>query len=167
MRQRLYGEVVAGAYAAVLYCDTYYAAPLIRHYQTIGVNKMKIKIQVKSDFMGEEYNEFDAIYSDNESELRIVWKDRLEGDSQNSIFEITYNKKSRELLMIRKGGIKSRMVFKQGSITHGVITSQYGSIPVDIDTSCLCIPNKVTNILKIEYSLSEGIENTFEVILKF
>lgn len=128
---------------------------------------MKITIRVRSDIMGERFNEFPAIYEDTESSMKVIWKDRFEDDTEDSIFEINYNKMKKELVMVRKGPVRSRMVFKQGCKTNGTISTQYGTVPLEIDTASLTVPNMVTNILKIEYSLSEGIENTYEAQLIF
>lgn len=128
---------------------------------------MKIRIRVRSDIMGERFNEFPAIYEDNSSCMKVIWKDKFEGDTEESIFEMNYNKVRKELVLTRKGPVKSTMTFKKGAKTRGTISTVHGTVPLEIDTATLMVPNAVTNILKIEYSLSEGIENTYEAQLIF
>lgn len=128
---------------------------------------MKIKIRVRSDIMGNKFNEFPAIYEDSSSNMKVIWKDKFEGDIEDSIFEINYNKVRKELTMTRKGPVKSNMVFKQGATTRGIISTVQGTVPLEIKTDVLMIPNAVTNVLKIEYNLCEGIENTYEAHLIF
>ncbi|MCQ2482778.1 MAG: DUF1934 domain-containing protein [Clostridia bacterium] len=128
---------------------------------------MKAKISVKSDLLDGGYHEFPAIYNDYESYLKVVWKEKFDDDEEESIFELTYDKELKEAVLVRKGGISSRMVFKKGVTTQGAVTSRYGTIPVEFYTNNLCMPDKVSNRICIDYEIVGTTKNTFEAVLNF
>ena len=128
---------------------------------------MKIKIQVKSDFIDGGFHEYPAIYNDYDGSLKIVWKERIEDDDEESIFELTYDKDNREVVLVRKGGIRSKLVFCEGKVTEGVISSKYGSFPLEIETKSISMPNKVVSNIKIEYNVVGADSNVFEALLVF
>ncbi|MBR6484607.1 MAG: DUF1934 family protein [Clostridiales bacterium] len=97
-----------------------------------------------------------AIISDTDRSLIIKWKQRHEGEINDTLYEILMDKKEGIAAIKRSGLIKSDLTFDTAEKTKGFFHTAYGTIEMDIETEYINMPSVLSEKFEISYRLLNG-----------
>ena len=124
---------------------------------------MKKTVEITTGAFEKPYRT-EAIWSDSASHLKIIWKQKHEGDRAESRYEIGLDKESGICTIRRSGDIRSEMVFDTSKATKGIFTTPYGVMEMNIVTDYINMPSLLAPKFEISYKIEEHMEkNVFSV----